>query len=64
MLNLRTFVMAGGLLFTQADGDSPEFNRFAAELGAPAFPEYEMTDLPANHPIYSVRLQDERPARR
>ena len=52
--NLRAFVMAGGMLYTQADGDSPEFNRFAADLARRVFPGYEMTDLPANHPIYSV----------
>ncbi len=52
--NLRAFVMAGGMLFTQADGDSPEFNRFAIELAHRLFPTYEMTDLPANHSIFSV----------
>lgn len=52
--NLRAFVMAGGMLFTQADGDSLEFNRFAVDLAHRVFPGYEMTDLPANHPIYSV----------
>lgn len=52
--NLRAFVLAGGMLFTQADGDSPEFNHFAVDLAHRLFPEYEMTDLPANSPIYSV----------
>jgi hypothetical protein len=51
---IRQFVLAGGLLFTQADGDSPEFDRFAHALAHRIFPEYEMADVPSSHPIYSV----------
>ena len=51
---IRQFVLAGGLLFTQADGDSPEFDRFAHELAHRVFPEYEMTDVPPSHSLYSV----------
>lgn len=51
---IRQFVMAGGLLFTQADGDSPEFDRFAHDLAHTVFPEYEMEDVPPSHAIYSV----------
>ena len=51
---LRTFAMAGGLLFLNDDGDSPEFDGFAKALCAKLFPDYELTDVPANHPIYSV----------
>ena len=29
---VRSFVQAGGMLFTNADGDSPTFNTSAAEL--------------------------------
>jgi hypothetical protein len=50
---LRQFALNGGLIFTHADGDSPDFNRFAADLSKRLFPEYPLTDLPANHPIYS-----------
>lgn len=34
---LRQFVLAGGMLFTQADGDSPEFDRFAHDLAHRVF---------------------------
>ena len=52
--NLRQFVAAGGLLFTQADGDSAEVNKWAGELAATLFPRYEMQDLPADHAIYNL----------
>ena len=51
---IRQFILAGGMLFTQADGDSPEFDAFAHTLARRLFPEYEMTDVPADHAIYSV----------
>ncbi len=50
---LRSFVCAGGLLFTNADGNSPAFNAFAQELAHRLFPEYAYQDLPPDHPIYS-----------
>ena len=50
---LRHFVQAGGLLFTQADGDSPEFNAYAARLARDLFPQYELSDVPPNHPLYT-----------
>jgi hypothetical protein len=62
--NLRQFVAAGGMLFTQADGESPEFDRFARELAAKLFKKYEMTNLPPDHPVYNLvyKLDDnERP---
>jgi len=48
---IRSFVENGGLLFTQADGDSEEFNTFAADLAHRLFPAYEFQPLPANHPL-------------
>jgi hypothetical protein len=50
---LRKFVNAGGLLFTNADHNSSEFNTFAAELAQRLFPYYQYKDLPADHPIYN-----------
>jgi hypothetical protein len=52
--NIRQFIQNGGLLFTQADGDAPEFNRFARTLAHRLFPAYEMADLPPTHPLYDV----------
>lgn len=51
---IRDFVYHGGLLFTQADGDAPEFNQFAQRTARRLFPDYEMTDLPAAHPLRNV----------
>jgi hypothetical protein len=51
---LRSFVNAGGMLFTQADGSKPEANAWAEELAKKLFPAYEMTDLPEDHEIYSI----------
>ena len=51
---IRQFALAGGMLFTQADGDSPEFDRYARDLAHKLFPEYEMSDVPPSHPLYSV----------
>jgi hypothetical protein len=50
---IRQYVLAGGLLFTQADGNSEIFNRYAAKLAHELFPQYEMVDVPAGHPIYT-----------
>ena len=52
--NLRQFVAAGGLLFTHADGNSEEVNRWAAGLASSLFGRYPMTDLPADHPVYNL----------
>ena len=52
--NIRQFVYNGGLLFTQADGNSAAFNVFAQQLARRLFPDYEMQNLPDNHPIYNV----------
>lgn len=51
---IRAFVQAGGMLFTQADGNaipaSAEFERLAKRL----FPDYEMRELPAEHEILRI----------
>src|SRR5581483_1775505 len=51
--NIRKFVLNGGLLFTQSDGDSPEFTQFATDLGRQLFAPLDWQDLPPEHPIYS-----------
>jgi hypothetical protein len=50
---IRQYILAGGLLFTQADGGSDAFNRFALKLAHDLFPQYDMVDVPASHPLYS-----------
>lgn len=51
---IRQFVRAGGMLFTHADASSPAFDLWAKQLAGRLFPQYEMTDLPADHAIYNV----------
>lgn len=59
---LRRFVEAGGLIFTQADGNSAGFDRFAIDLGTKLFPEYEWMDLPPDHELFTLNFQvDPRP---
>lgn len=51
---IRKFVLSGGLLFTQADGDSPSFNLFAEDLGRKLFPDYEMKTLDPESAPYTL----------
>jgi hypothetical protein len=57
--NLRQFAEAGGLIFTHtdggADGDGAAFDRYVEQvLARKLFPRYEMKDVPADHPVYTV----------
>jgi hypothetical protein len=51
---LKAFVRAGGLLLTNSDGDSKEFNQWAELLAMRLFDGEEMKDLPENHFIYTA----------
>ncbi|HEY7118380.1 MAG TPA: DUF4159 domain-containing protein [Tepidisphaeraceae bacterium] len=51
---IRNYVLAGGMLFTQADGGEAQANEWLEELARKLFPDYEMKDLPDDHEIYSV----------
>ena len=51
---LRAFIMAGGLLFTQADGNSDQFNQWAEVMAIKLFPNGELKDLPREHYIYNL----------
>jgi hypothetical protein len=57
LAKLRSYVEAGGMLFTQADGDRREADNWAQDLAKELFPNYPMTDLPEDHPIYRVMYQ-------
>ena len=50
---LRAYAENGGLIFTHADGDSPEFTAFVEDLAKRLFPAYPLADLPPDHPVYS-----------
>ena len=54
---LRSFVLAGGLIFTQADGASAAFNAWVPELAKQIAPDYPLKPLPENSPIYSIQYK-------
>jgi hypothetical protein len=51
---IRSFIEAGGMLLTQADGGTSEANAWANELAKKLFPAYEMRDLPEDHDVYGI----------
>ena len=50
--NIRQYVYAGGMLYTQADGDSPAFDAFAKKLAKDLFNQ-ELVAVPPDHPIFT-----------
>jgi hypothetical protein len=52
--NIRSFINNGGLLFTQSDGSDANFDVFVAQMAHKLFPNYKLTDLPPDDPLYSV----------
>jgi hypothetical protein len=59
---LRSFALAGGLIFTHADGGSAEFSDFVSQLAKRLFPQYKLAPLKLDHPIYtSVYHLEKRP---
>ena len=51
---IRDYVEAGGLLYTQSDGESAVFDQHVSNLAKRLFPKYEYADVPADHPIFNV----------
>ncbi len=52
---LRAFVEAGGMIFSNSDGGSEEFNKAVRVMaGAIVDRKYELRELPADHPIFNV----------
>ena len=54
---LRSFAEAGGLIFTHADDGDSNFNSYIEELAKQLFPDYELTDLPPTHELYSLMYE-------
>jgi hypothetical protein len=54
---LAAFVQNGGLLFTHADLNAEPFNAWARQLAKRLFPDYELKDLPAQHPLYTLNYK-------
>ncbi len=51
---LRSFVEAGGLILTQADGASDAFNRWVPTLAEKICPAYKLERLPPKHLLFSI----------
>jgi len=51
---IRSFIEAGGLLYTQSDGGNIAFDVSLQKLVRELFPAYRLADVPADHPIYSM----------
>lgn len=56
-MKLRSFVLAGGLIFTQADGSSEAFNNWISELAKRIAPAFRLEPLPENSPIYNIQYK-------
>ena len=56
---LREYVLAGGLLFGEAIDGSKNFADSYRALAKELFPELEMSPLPPEHPIYTIKWADE-----
>ena len=52
--NLRAFVEAGGLIFTEDDADSGTFTKWVADLARQVCPDYPPQTLPTSHVLYSI----------
>jgi hypothetical protein len=58
---LRSFSEAGGLIFTEACGDSLAFNKWVATAAHKIFPRYELLPVPKDDPLYSVVYKLKKP---
>lgn len=54
---LRTYVQAGGMIFSTADGGKAEFTQSVVALASQVMNEkYEMREMSADHPLFSAQL--------
>ena len=51
---IKQFALAGGIIFTHADGSSARFNEAVTQLARKMFPSQAMADLPQTHPVYNI----------
>jgi hypothetical protein len=54
---LRTFVDAGGMLFTQADDGAQGFNAYVDKLASRLYPGRPLKELPRDHELYTLQYQ-------
>ncbi len=55
--SLRKFVHQGGVIFSEAACSKGAFNSAMQKYYAKIFPNYELTRLPMEHPIYSIHYK-------
>jgi hypothetical protein len=51
---LADFANAGGLIFTHADNGSTAFDGWVKQMVRKCFPKYELSKVPADHPLNTV----------
>ncbi len=51
---LKAYIENGGMLLTQADGDSREFDDFITDLAKQMFPQYPWMELPSDSPLLNI----------
>ncbi len=54
---LREYALAGGTIFTHADGGSASFNTFADALAKQLFPGSTLAPLPRDHALYTINYR-------
>lgn len=59
--NLRSYVEAGGILFTHADTGAAAFNRWVGKLVEYIAPGRALENLPEDHPVYTVNYKSRSP---
>jgi hypothetical protein len=54
---LREYVQQGGTIFSLAECDGREFSKSIREVYAKMLPDYELADVPEDHPFYDVHFK-------
>jgi hypothetical protein len=60
---LRAYALAGGLILSEAAGNSPAFNLAMQDLYGKMFPEWALAPIETNHPVFSAQVPLARPVR-
>ena len=55
--NLRRYINAGGMLFTQADGGKADFSQSVVEMAKQVCTGMEFVNVPDDHVIYTINYQ-------
>jgi hypothetical protein len=54
---LRDFTRQGGMLLSEAAGSRAEFTLAMRKVYARIFPDYQLKELPADHPVYNINFK-------